>query len=380
MKRFLAVAAAISLPITALMAVPAAQAGDVTPIVIAVEAPLSGPQASNGRDIARGVKLAVDQVNEQGGINGRPVVLVRIDDQANPDLADDAVAQAQAAGAVAVVGPYNSSVGVINLPLYLAAGIVPIQMTSTDLTSGMGVTVQPKNSQISPTELEYVLSQGATRVAMLVDPSTYTQGMADRLRAGLKAAGVRVTTVPIVEGKASYGPQVRAAMRSNPDFIYVSTYFPEGAKIAEALNPLRVRKPLIACLMGMGNVDPGMILDAGISSAQRCAYSGVPEASQLPGSRARAYVTDYLAAFHVKPGVWGTFSFDSARLLFGAMRRTNSTDFSTVLDAALHVSNFAGATGHIAIDPATGNREVLPVSILYVHPDGTFSTQIPAPL
>lgn len=126
------------------------------PIVIAVEAPLTGAQAANGRDMLRGVQLAVRQANANGGVLGRRVTIVPVDDQANPDLAKAAVAKAVKAGAVAVIGPYNSSVGVVNLPIYLKRTIVPVHMTSTNDTDGEGVTVQPKNNQISPTELAYV--------------------------------------------------------------------------------------------------------------------------------------------------------------------------------------------------------------------------------
>ena len=43
-------------------------------IVIALEAPLTGAQTSNGQDMLRGVQLAVEEVNRAGGVLGRPVV------------------------------------------------------------------------------------------------------------------------------------------------------------------------------------------------------------------------------------------------------------------------------------------------------------------
>lgn len=74
-------------------------------IVIAYEGPLSGPQANNGINMYRGVKLAVDQVKAKGGALGRKVFLIKADDRANPDLALTVALQVKAAGAVAVVGP-----------------------------------------------------------------------------------------------------------------------------------------------------------------------------------------------------------------------------------------------------------------------------------
>lgn len=348
------------------LAVGGAQAASA-PIVIAVEAPLSGSQAANGQDMLRGVKLAVREVNAAGGVLGRTVKIVSVDDQANPDLAQASVNTAKKAGAVAVIGPYNSSVGVINLPLYLQKKIVPVHMTSTNDTDGEGVTVQPKNDQISPVELAYVESTGAKSVAMLVDPSLYTQGMADRLSSGLSAAGVAVTQIPITEGQADYSTEVAQALANDPDLVYVSTYYPEGAKIAEGL---AAGGP--SCLMGLANVDPSFIAESSVATAQRCVFSGVPTAAEMPGKRAAAFVRDYRRAFDKEPGVWGIFTYDSAKVLFAAMNKAGKTSFGSVLGDLKKTSNFKGATGTITIDPTTGNREVVPVYILKVDDRGEF--------
>jgi len=121
-------------------------------IGIAVEGPLTGSQASNGQDMLRGVQLAVKQYNAKGGFDGRCVQIVKVDDQGSASMAKPAAAEAIKAKVVALIGPYNSSVGLVNLPIYTRAKLVPVQMTSTDDTTGYGVTVQPKNSQISPVE------------------------------------------------------------------------------------------------------------------------------------------------------------------------------------------------------------------------------------
>src|SRR4051812_1116539 len=51
------------------------------PLVIAVEGPQSGGQASNELDQLRGVQLAVRQVNAHGGVLDRPVRIVKADDR-----------------------------------------------------------------------------------------------------------------------------------------------------------------------------------------------------------------------------------------------------------------------------------------------------------
>lgn len=363
----LTIAGAVALTGVVLAPVSSAAASD---IVIGVEAPLTGAQASNGRDMLRGVKLAVAQANAKGGVLGRKVRIVELDDQADAGKAASMVAQAQKAGAVAVIGPYNSSVGVVNLPLYLKAGIVPVHLTSTNDTNGMGVTVQPKNNQISPVEDAYANSIGAMNVAMLVDPSTYTQGMADRLSAALKGRGATVTSIPVTEGKNDYTDEVAQALAGVPDLVYVSTYYPEGAKIAQrlALSKLPTR-----CLMGLANVDPAFVAEAGQIAAERCVFSGVPEAAQLPGAKAAAYVAAYTKAFSKEPGVWGAFTYDSANLLFRTISQTRSTGFGPVLKGLQQTRNYKGATGTTTIRPSTGNRVKVPVYIMKVDSDGVFA-------
>ena len=347
-----------------------------SPIIIAFEGPLTGEQASNGVDMYRGVKLAVDQVNAKGGVLGRKIKLIKADDQANPDLALSVAQQVKDAGAVAVVGPYNSSVGIINLPFYTANHITPVQLTSNDLTTGQGVTVQPKNSQISPVEIAWMSkSSGCPKVVMLVDPSSYTQAMADRVgKAMVCGDGAAVASIPIVEGQATYTKEVAQALALKPDIIYVSTYYPEGSKIAIAINsadPVTKNNSEAECFMGLPNVDAAFVTAAGVVASQRCVFSGVPEAAQMPD--AGSYVKAYRAKFHATPGVWGTFTYDSSNILFAAMNKAGVTTYGPVLKGLLNTKNFAGQTGSITITPQTGNRRNVPVYILDVDKSGQFT-------
>ncbi len=337
-------------------------------IGIAVEAPLTGPQASAGQDMLRGVQLAVKQYNAKGGYYGRSVQIVKVDDQANPKLAKAAAAKAIKAKVIAVIGPYNSSVGLINLPIYTKAKIVPVQMTSTDDTTGYGVTVQPKNSQISPVEYRFISTQWTpSKVSMLVDPSSYTKSMADRLQRSLEKKGVLVTQIPIVEGQSSYASQVQQALTNNPTVVYLSTYFPEGATIAAELkatgNPAK-------CFAGLANQDPGFITAAGIPASQHCVFSGVPDPQQFP--TAKSYVANYKKTFPGKtPGTWGTFTYDSANILFAAWKKADPFTYKKVIAQLKKTKNYRGATGKITINKV-GNRPNVPVSILTVDDQGNF--------
>ncbi len=79
MSRFLPRLAAVA----ALLALPAA-ADAAEPIPVGLVAALSGQSAVSGEAITRGLSVAIDEINAAGGVLGRPLVLVRRDDESNP--------------------------------------------------------------------------------------------------------------------------------------------------------------------------------------------------------------------------------------------------------------------------------------------------------
>ena len=338
-------------------------------VVVAVEAPMSGQGREDGLDQLRGVELAARQANAEGGILGRKILVIRADDQGMPGLALPTFRRVARARADALIGPYNSSVGVINLPFYLRARIVPVQMTSTDATSGMGVNVQPKTRQISPVEVAFVRNTWKpARVAVLAGSSTFLAGEADGMQAGLQAGGVQVTRLPVEAGATDCAPIVAQALAASPDAIYVSTKINEGVCITRAL--VASGSP-VKCLLGFANADPSFIARAGVELSRRCLFTGVPLPQAFP--TARGYVRDYRAAFGMQPATWGSFTYDSARILFAAMRRAGTTAYRPVMRELKATRGFRGATGTITIDPRTGDRRDVAVKILRVTDAGRFA-------
>jgi branched-chain amino acid transport system substrate-binding protein len=336
---------------------------------VALEAPITGPQASNGMDMLRGAILAVREANADGGVLGRKIQLIRADDRADPARGRQVANAAVKKGVFAVVGPYNSSVGVENLPIYLKAGVIPIHLTSNSATDGEGFTVQPKDYQIAPVEADAIIHlYGAKRVAMMYDPSTYTAGIADEVRSALQKAGVSVVAFARVDPSVHvYLDLVKRIQALRPNLVYASTYYPEGSVLAREIRQVRLHA---TCFMGLANQDPAFIAEAGLPAARQCVFSGVPSAVLLRG--ARQYVTRYRSTFGTDPGVWGSFTYDSMKLLFDAARRAGAWDAGKVRQALSRTQGFPGITGSITIDPKTGNRTNVPVVLLAVAEQGRY--------
>src|SRR6476660_6716707 len=172
-----------------------------TTIRIGLEGPLSGSQKATGIGMLEGARMAAARLNARGGILGKQVEIVPIDDQGDPEVGDKAAEAAIASRLDGVVGPYNSGAGLKTLPRYLDAGLVPIRLTSSDDTAGMGFTLQPMTSQIAPVATDAVSKWLGAKSAAIIFDSTqaYTKAAAVKMKELLTAAGVRITASKAIQ-------------------------------------------------------------------------------------------------------------------------------------------------------------------------------------
>ncbi|HWD56531.1 MAG TPA: branched-chain amino acid ABC transporter substrate-binding protein [Acidimicrobiales bacterium] len=341
--------------------------GTPTAGVIAVEGPMTGEQASTGIDMANGAQLAVDQINAAGGIDGVRLTLLKLDDKATAAGGVAAAHQAIAAHAFAVVGPFNSSVGVANLSIYAKAGLPIVRLTSSVKTEGRGVTTQPMDSQVAPVELKEIAAVlHATRPAIVYDTSTYTSGIAKQMKAGLAKAGHPVVAmVPVTSTQTTYANAVGKAAAAHPGLLYIAAYGTEAGQIAKAASTADTGK----CFVDLAAQGPDFVAAATQPVASNCLSSGVPSAEQFAG--ASQYVTAYQSMFHTTPGTWGTFTYDSVQVLANAVRKAgwHQKSVSSAMD---HTRSYQGITGPITISPSTGNRVQSTVVILDVNGSGNY--------
>ena len=339
-------------------------------IRIGLEAPLTGDQSSLGKGMLQGARLAARQLNADGGIDGKEVEIVAIDDAADPETGVEAANEAIESGLDGVVGPYNSGVGAETLPLYIDAGLVPIRLTSDDSTAGLGYTLQPMTSQIAPVAATALTQwQQAQSVAIVYDPTTlYTETVSTTLRQLLEAQGVTITAFePIEPGGDDYSDTVDTVDATNPDVIYLGAYYPEAGLIAKQLLAAGSEAQ---CIADYGAYANAYVDTAGVKAARSCPVVGVPAPHEFPD--AKRYVAAFRKAFGARPGAWSPYTFDSVNVLADAATATGGFDATALKGYLDAVSGTDGWTGSITLQPGTGNREPGTVVLLETRPSGTF--------
>ncbi len=337
---------------------------------IGLEGPLSGDQKVTGVGMLNGAKLAADDLNAKGGIGGKQVEIVPIDDAADADTGVSAANAAVKNGLDGVIGPYNSGVGIKTLPIYEEAGLVPIRLTSDSDTNGMGFTLQPMDYQIAPVETKAMTDWlKARKVAMLYDPTqNYTTSTAEAVKKNLEQDGVKITAYNEVQpGEKSYESDVKKALDTDPDVVFSVVYFPEGGLIAKAMYSI---KPQARCLADYASNDPGYVTTAGKAAAQACPTGGVPAPEDFKDGP--AFVAEYEKEFGSAPGTWSPYTYDSLNFLAEGVKQAGGFDSGALKEKLSAVKDWQGVTGSVTIDPSNGNRDPATVTINSVDSKGEF--------
>ncbi len=377
-RRRTAVAAVVAALVAVVLAGCAASSQPAPPDVtdqpvaglIAVQGPMTGPQASTGIDMARGAQLAVAAINNSGGVVGVKLQLVTADDAADPSTGAAVAHQMVARHVFAVIGPFNSSVGLVSLPIYKAAGIPVVRLTSADSTAGFGITDQPMASQVAPVEAVALrLLTPARRVAVVYDTSAYTAGIASALASLLAQQGRPVVAdVGVASDQGDPASTMATVAAARPDVVYIAAYGAQAGRLAVAA---REQVPAARCFVDMAAQGTDFVAAATVPVARTCLSSGVPPTDQMTG--AAGYTAEYQAAYHQAPGTWGAFTFDAVGLIAGAVHAAEGWTQPAVVGALGLTGGTAGITGAINIQPVTGDRVDVPVVILDVDAAGDYT-------
>ncbi|MFE0676022.1 ABC transporter substrate-binding protein [Streptomyces sp. NPDC058867] len=178
---------------------PARGAADGTAVLIGALAPLTPPGwAEAGRHLLAGLELGVREVNEAGGIGGRPLELVVRDTAADPRRAEAAVTELAGLGVAALAGEYHSVVAraaaaradALGLPFLCSSAVLD---ALTDEPTDHVARIAPAQSHGWRTYADHLLGAGHRRVAVATQPSLYWASGTGILRERLAPHGGTVT-------------------------------------------------------------------------------------------------------------------------------------------------------------------------------------------
>src|SRR5262249_2830074 len=204
------------------------------PIQIAWSGPLTGDVAQLGQGYLNGVKLAVDEWNDKGGVLGRRVVGAAEDDACDPKQAGPVATKiADDPRNVAFIGHFCSGTTLAGAPIISKVNLPMVSVSSNPTITQQGwkhlVRVVASDNIQGRAIVTFAMRKlGTKRFAILSDKQAMGQGVADVARATVEKAGGTVTSFGGVEPKdVDYSAVLTKIIRTeNPDAILYCTNFP----------------------------------------------------------------------------------------------------------------------------------------------------------
>ena len=349
------------------------------PIVIGVQAPITGQYANEGQGIEKGVKLIAKQINDQGGLLGRTIEVKTCDDGGQASQAAICARQLVNDGVLAVIGTYTSGAALAAEPIYARANVIQTSDgTSDQLTAGGYKTffrnAPPNSAEAKFTAAYLVNGKKFQRIAVLSDHSSFAKGLSDAVVQAVKDDGGNlVYTGFITAGSQDYTAVLTKIKSVNPDVLYFSGYYPDGGLIRAQMKQLDMGATFVG---GDANQNVAFAKIAG-NAAQGAIIINVPSPDNLPYPEAKQFLADYKAAYGQEPpSIYTLTNADGFRAVIAAVKATQSTDPAKLIDWMHNLKDFQGLTGTFSWDK-TGERIGSPFTAFEIQADGSYKIVYP---
>lgn len=349
-----------------------------TEIVIGHFASMTGNTAHFGQDTDKAIRLAVDEANAAGGVLGKKVRVVTLDDRGDSAEAASAVTRLIDVEHVsALLGEVASSLSLSGGRIAQRRQIPMISPSSTNpKVTEVGNFVfrvcflDPFQGKVMATFARNDLK--LDKVAILKDvKNDYSIGLADAFKqAYTKMGGTIVAEQSYSAGDTDFSAQVTAIKSTGAQALYVPGYYSEVGAIARTAERLGVKVPLMG---GDGWDAPDLFKIGG--AALEGSYFSNHFALDVATPKAQKFVGDFTKKYGQAPTGLGALGYDAAGVLLDAMKRAGKTDAAPLRDAIAATKGFEGVSGTITID-AGRNAEKSAVVIKIADGKGKYETTI----
>ena len=327
-----------------------------------IGAPLSttGLQGELGRDVQRGVDLAVEQIN-LAPPGGRRIRVVYQDDRGGVEDASRVVAQPiEQERPVALIGSVVSSIAVSSASIAEAAGIPFLSpgATAPELTASNEYAFRAcfaDDAQGAGAAEFAVKTLGKRKLAMLyARENPYSAALAEGFRAGIGRLGATLVDETVI---GLYGSTVGtlAALRSaGAELVYAPIFGVQVEGVAADARSLGVE------LLG-GDAWATPV----VARVLEGAYYTEHFVADMPWTKASEFVAAFGARYNdARPTSLSALGYDAVLILADALARATGTDGRAVRDALAATSGVKVASGIVTIDRARVTQK--PVTIVQV--------------
>jgi branched-chain amino acid transport system substrate-binding protein len=324
--------------------------------------PLTGASATIGEDQRRGIELAVEKVNSEGGVLGKKLNVIVEDSTGQASSAIDAARKLTSVDKVPVViGEYSSGVTIPMGQFLNRQGVVQINpgSSSPDVAKigNLSFSTIGLDTIAGKFTAQTVYGRGFHKAAFLAPNNAYGQGALKTFKENFAKIGGTVTTeVLYTEGQTDYRAELQRLKQGGPDVYVYTAYGQESAAISNQAFELGMTSiPWFAIYLSMCTAD----------STPKVAEGQLGMDVNYIGPDGEAYQSAYKKKYNQAfATTFSGYTYDAVILATKAIAKAGSTDGKAIAAAMGEIGkSFRGATGEITFD-AQGQRQDQPYAVL----------------
>jgi branched-chain amino acid transport system substrate-binding protein len=352
------------------------QNGGGDKVKIGVFMSTTGTTANFGISSVNGIKMAADEINAAGGINGKQVELLVQDDRSDASEAATIVTKFVTQDQVnAVIGEVASSRSIAAAPIAQNAKIPMLTPSSTNPEVTKKGDFIFRSCFIDPYQGAAIAqfaakTLGAKSAAIMVDrKNDYSTGLEKVITETFtKLGGKMVATQSYQEGDQDFNAQLTSLKGSNPEVIFVPGYYNDVGLIAKQARDKGITVPLI----GGDGWDSEQLYKIG-GTALNGSYFTNHYSPFDTEPKVQKFVNDYKSRYNKTPDALAATAYDAANIMFDAIKRSKSLSGTDIRDALAATNAFPGVTGTVTFNQ---NRDaVKPIVMIEIKDGGTYAVR-----
>lgn len=321
---------------------------EATVIKIGVAGPLTGPNASFGTQLKNGALQAAEDINANGGINGKKIELFFGDDVSDPKQGVSVANKFAGDGVKFVIGHFNSGVSMPASDVYAENGIVMITPASTTpkLTErGLWNVFRTcgRDDQQGVVAGKFIAENFKdARIAILHDKTTYGKGLADETKKVVNGFGLtEVIYEGLNTGEKDFSALIAKLKQANVGFIYWGGLHTEGGLLVRQMADVGLK----ATFMGADGIATDEFADVGGPGAEGVLMTFAPDPQKRPEAQT---VIERFEAKKIKPEAYTLYSYAAMQIIAAAASTVKTNDPIKVASEMRSGKNYGTVIGDLA--------------------------------
>lgn len=315
-------------------------------------APLTGDAASYGVAVNNAIQMAVEDINANGGIDGKQIEYIYYDEKGDTTEATNAYNKlVQDDKVVAIIGDVTTKPTLAvaqtsqqdNIPI-ITATATAAEVTLTGSNIFRACFTDPFQGELMASYASEKL--GATKVAVLSDMADdYSSGIAEAFVAKAEELGMQVVAdEKYQDGDVDFKSQLTNIKGQNPDVLFLPVYYEDLRLISAQAKEVGVTAQLCGAdgwdSVLTDNFDSS-VLNGGVFCSQ---YS-----TESTDERVQNFISTYKEKYEMDPNMFAVLAYDATNMMAQAISDAGSTDSQAIIDA-MAALEYDGLTGHMTFD------------------------------